>query len=139
GRVTTIPCRDPGRWWAQRKRAFAPPTIPKTLMLPRPHIAEQESRHFPLLDFLAAFGDAVAAVVAVDVFERLVARIAHAAMDLHRAVGRLAAQAVGPKITHRYPVGERVLDLRLRELVHLPCGLADQQPPHLRLPRQFHQ
>src|ERR1700730_5802685 len=43
------------------------------LMLAFPHIAEQESRDFPLLDFLAAFGDAVAAVVAVDVFERLVA------------------------------------------------------------------
>src|ERR1700730_18305563 len=52
-------------------------------VLPRPHIAEQESRDFALLDFLAAFGDAVPAVVAVDVLERLVARIAHAAMHLH--------------------------------------------------------
>ena len=43
------------------------------LMLARPHIAEQEAGHLALLDFLAAFGDAVAAVVAVDVFERLVA------------------------------------------------------------------
>jgi hypothetical protein len=42
-------------------------------MLPRAHIAEQEPRHFALLDFLAAFGDAVAAVVAIDVLERLVA------------------------------------------------------------------
>jgi hypothetical protein len=41
-------------------------------MLPRAYIAEQESGYFPLLDFLAAFRDAVAAVVAVDVFERLV-------------------------------------------------------------------
>src|SRR5664279_5434662 len=73
------------------------------LMLPRPHIAEQESRHLPLLDFLAAFGDAVAAVVAIDVFERLVARIAHAAMHLHGAVGSLAAQPVRPEITHRNP------------------------------------
>jgi hypothetical protein len=40
-------------------------------VLPRPHIAKQKSRDFPLLDFLAAFGDAVAAVVAVDV-QRLV-------------------------------------------------------------------
>ena len=37
----------------------------------RPHIAEQKSRDLPLLDFLAAFGDPVAAVVAVDV-QRLV-------------------------------------------------------------------
>jgi hypothetical protein len=40
-------------------------------MLPRAHIPKQKSRHFPLLDFLAAFGDAVAAVVAVDA-QRLV-------------------------------------------------------------------
>jgi hypothetical protein len=60
-------------------------------------------------------------------------------MHLHGAVGGFAAQAVGPKITHRHPVGERVLDLRLRELVHLPCGLADQQPEHLGLRRQFDQ
>src|SRR5258707_11936524 len=84
-------------------------------MLPRPHIAEQESGDLALLDFLAAFGDAVAAVVAVDVFERLVARVAHAAMDLHGAVGGLAAQPVRPKIAHRDLVGERVLDLRLRQ------------------------
>src|SRR5664279_2011358 len=47
-----------------------------SLMLPRPHIPKQEPRHLPLLDFLAALGDAIAAVVAVDVFERLVARVA---------------------------------------------------------------
>src|SRR5215217_7587708 len=99
---------------------------PYSLMLPRPHIPEQESRDLPLLDFLAAFGDAVAAVVAVDVFERLVARIAHAAVDLHGAVGGFAAQAVCPEVAHRDAIGERVLDLRLRELVHLPGGLADQ-------------
>jgi hypothetical protein len=40
-------------------------------MLPGPDISKQEPRHLPLLDFLAAFGDAVAAVVAVDV-QRLV-------------------------------------------------------------------
>src|SRR6202795_3500278 len=96
------------------------------LVLPCPHIPEQESRDLPLLDFLAAFGDAVAAVVAVDVFERLVARIAHCAMDLHGAVGGFAAQPVRPEITHRNLVGERVLDLRLGQLVHLPRRLADQ-------------
>jgi hypothetical protein len=43
------------------------------------------------------------------------------------------------KVAHRDLVGERVLDLRLRQLVHLPRGLADQQPQHLGLRRQFHQ
>src|SRR5216684_4926921 len=93
-------------------------------MLPRAHIAEQKSRDLALLYFLAAFGDAVTAVMAIDVLERLVARIAHAAMHLHGAVGGLAAQPVRPVIAHRNLVGERVLDLRLREFVHLPRGLA---------------
>src|SRR5207245_2858714 len=88
-------------------------------MLPCPHIAEQESGDLAFLDFLAAFGDAVAAVMAVDVFERLVARITHAAMHLHGAVRRLAAQPVRPEIAHRDFVRERVLDLRLGQLIHL--------------------
>src|SRR6267154_6104565 len=90
--------------FAERHCALARGRIPS--MLPRPHIAEQKSRHFPLLDFLAAFGDAVAAVMPVDVFERLVARVTHAAMHLHGAVGGFAAQAVCPEIAHRHLVGE---------------------------------
>jgi hypothetical protein len=39
----------------------------------RPHVPEQVPRHLAHLDLLAAFGDAVAAVVAVDVLEGLVA------------------------------------------------------------------
>src|SRR3954464_11204307 len=93
---------------------------------PRPHIAEQESRHLALLDFLAAFGDAVAAVVAVDVLERLVSRTAHAAMYLPGAVGGLETQPVGAEITHRHFVGQRLLHFDLREAVHFPRGLADQ-------------
>src|SRR5476649_2850100 len=111
--------RSPGRRWSEVAQ-----TSPS--MLPCPHIPKQKPRHFPLLDFLAAFGNAVAAVVAVDVLERLVARIAHAAMDLHGAVGGFAAQPVRPEIAHRDPVGERVLDSRLGKLVHLPRRLADQ-------------
>jgi hypothetical protein len=40
---------------------------------PLTHIAEQESRHLSHLDLLAALGDAVAAMVPIDMFERLVA------------------------------------------------------------------
>src|SRR3954451_17076468 len=96
-------------------------TIPS--MLPRAHVPEQKSRHLALLDFLAAFGDAVAAVMAVDVLKRLVARVSHPAMHLHGAVGGVAAKPVRPEIAHRYLVGERVLDLRLRELIHFPLRL----------------
>ena len=70
-------------------------------MLPRAHIAEQKSRDLQLLDFLAAFGDAVAAVVAVDVLERLVARTAHAAMHLQGAVGGLGVNPGCDKIARR--------------------------------------
>src|SRR5216684_2614787 len=123
---STTTAGDYGSLRSQGRRGDG--SAPRPSMLPRPHIAEQKSRHFPLLDFLAAFGDAVAAMVAVDVFERLVTRVTHAAMHLHGAIGGLAAQPVRPKIAHRDLVGERVLDLRLREFVHFPCGLADQQP-----------
>ena len=37
------------------------------------HIAEQEARHLSHLDLLAALGDAIAAMVAINVLERLVA------------------------------------------------------------------
>src|SRR5216683_5456087 len=96
---STTTAGDYGSLRSQGRRGDG--SAPHPSMLPRPHIAEQKSRHFPLLDFLAAFGDAVAAVVTVDVFERLVARIAHAAVHLHGAVGSLAAETVGPEITHR--------------------------------------
>src|ERR1700716_1010935 len=131
--------RDSIKAQNEKDRAARGGRPPPFSMLPGPHIAEQKSRHLALLDFLAALGDAVAAVMPVDVFERLVTRIAHAAMYLHGAVGGLAAQPVRPVIAHRDLVGERVLDLRLRELIHLPRGLADQQPQHLRLGRKLHQ
>ena len=77
----------------------------------RAEVAEQVGGHLAHLDLLGAFGDAVAAVVAVDVLERLVARIAHAAVHLHGPVGGLAAQPVGPVVAHRDLVGDRPLDL----------------------------
>ena len=53
------------------------------------HEAEEVAGDTAHLDLLGAFGDPVAAVVAVDVLERLVAGVAEAAVDLHRPVGRL--------------------------------------------------
>jgi hypothetical protein len=58
-------------------------------------------------------------------------------MDLHGAVGGLAAQAVCPVVAHRDAVGERALDLLLGELVHFPRRLADQQSQHLGLRGEF--
>src|ERR1043165_6559278 len=69
------------------------------------HEAEQVARDSAHLDLLAAFGDAVAAVVAGDVLERHVPRVAETAVHLHGAVGCLATQPVGPVVTHRHLVG----------------------------------
>src|ERR1700726_4058698 len=96
-RVATTTAGDYGSLRSQGRRIYR---RHDPSMLPRSHIAEQKSRDLALLDFLAAFGDAVAAVMPVDVLERLVTRIAHAAMHLHGAVGGFAAQTVGPEITH---------------------------------------
>src|SRR5688500_17130083 len=71
-------------------------------VLARPHVAEQVACHLAHLDLLRSLGDAVAAVVAVDVLERLVARITQAAVHLHGAVGRLADQPVRPVVAHRH-------------------------------------
>src|SRR5579883_1399915 len=66
--------------------------------------AEQRAGDAADLDLLRALGDAVAAVMAVDVLERRVARIADAAMHLDRAVRRLAYQPVGAVVRHRHPL-----------------------------------
>jgi len=86
--------------------------------------------HFAHLDLFCALGDAVAAVVAVDMFERLMAGIADPAMYLHRPVGSIADQPVGAIVTHTDLVGELFGDLGLGHLIHLPRGLVDQQAEH---------
>src|SRR5207253_624497 len=64
------------------------------------HEAEEVAGHSSHLDLLAAFGDPVATVVAVDVLEGHVARVTEAAVNLHGSVGGLAAQPVGPEVAH---------------------------------------
>src|SRR3546814_2923603 len=59
----SLPPPSRGRAWC------LPSNLPQRLP-PRPEIAEQIGRHFPHLDFLRALGDAIAAVVAIDVLER---------------------------------------------------------------------
>src|SRR5690606_6444798 len=100
--------------------------------------AEEEPGDLAHLALLGAFGDPVPTVVPVDVSERLVPRVAEAAMHLHGEVGRLAAQAIGPVVAHRHLVRQSARDLGLGHAVHLPGGLADQQPQHLGLGRELH-
>src|SRR5258708_17637495 len=66
--------------------------------------AEQRTGDAADLDLFRTLGDAVTSVMAIDVLERRVARIADAAMDLHGAVGGVAHQAVGAVGPHRHPL-----------------------------------
>src|SRR5690606_28906770 len=66
------------------------------------HETEQVSGDSAHLDLVGPLGDAVAAVVTVDVLERLVPRVAAPAEDLHRLVGGVTAQAIGLVVAHRH-------------------------------------
>src|SRR5205823_607133 len=83
---------------------------------------EQILSDAPDLHFLGTLGDAIAAVVAVDVFERQCTAVTDAAMHLHRPISRLAAQPVGPEVTDR----DHVADLQRILAVHLPGGAEDE-------------
>src|SRR5258708_34654945 len=89
--------------------------------------AEQMRRHFADLDLLRAFGDAITAVVAIDVLERLVAGITDATVHLDCQIRRLAAEPVAAVVRHRHPIGylEAVL------AVEVPGGLVDKVAHYL--------
>ena len=65
-----------------------------------PDESEQVAGHVSDLHLLRAFGDPVAAMMAVDVLEGLRARVTKAPVDLHRPVGGVAGKAVGAVVTH---------------------------------------
>src|SRR6266851_4060910 len=84
--------------------------------------AEQMPRHFADLDLLRAFGDAIAAVVAIDVLERLVAGITDATVHLDCQIRRLAGEPVAAVVRHRHPIA----DLEVVLAVEVPGGLVDK-------------
>src|SRR5271166_10834 len=74
--------------------------------------AEQDLGDPPHLDFLGAFGDSVAAMVAKDVLEGLMARVADRAVHLHRTVGGITDQTIRSIVAHCDLVGELDCDVR---------------------------
>src|SRR5579883_2378222 len=91
------------------------------------HHAEEMARHLADLDLLGAFGDAIAAVMAIDMLEGLVPGITHAAMDLDREIGRLAGEAIAAVIRHRNPIAHFEMVLA----VEMPSRLVDEVAHHL--------
>src|SRR5215472_4831971 len=75
--------------------------------------SEEVLRDTPHLDFFGTLGDAIAAMVAEDVLERLVPRVSDRAMHLHRAIRRVTHQPIRAVVAHRDLVGELERDLGL--------------------------
>src|SRR5262245_57948282 len=114
-------------------------SMPATSMIldalrrPLLHKAKHVTRDAAHLDFLGTFGDAVAPVVTINVFKRLVTRVSQSAVHLHGTVGRLATQSVGPVVAHRDLIGDREVAV----LIHAPCRLMHERTQHLALSLQF--
>src|SRR5206468_1930337 len=87
------------------------------------------------LNLLRAFRDPVSPVVAVDVLEGHVARVADAAVHLDRLVRRVTHKPVRAVVAHRHFVA----DLHVVLEVQLPGRLADELPHHLTLGLQLYQ
>src|SRR5262245_60105534 len=118
-------------WLSMPVNSMAFHALRRALLHEAKHVAGNAAH----LNFLGTFGDAIAPVVTIDVFERLVARISQAAMHLHGAVGRLATQPVGPVVAHRNLVRYREIAVS----VHAPRGLVYERTQHLTLGLQLHQ
>src|SRR5580704_3756900 len=87
--------------------------------------AEHHLGDAPHLYLLRAFGNSIAPVMPIDVLEGLVTRIAHAPVDLHRAIGGLTDQSVRAIVAHRNLVRQLLCDLGLGHAIHFPRGLVN--------------
>src|SRR5690606_24237901 len=73
----------------------------------RSGVAEQVPGDLAHLDLLRPLGDAVPAVVAIDVFERGVPGVAESTVDLEAPLRGVADHTVRPVVAHRHPVADR--------------------------------
>src|SRR5215470_15466453 len=96
------------------------------------HVAEHVPGHPAHLNLLSALGDPVAAMVAVDVLERLVPGVTQPAVNLHRPVRGFAAQPVRPVVAHGHlseaekgpwvSISQAVLWISARSISHCVCS-----------------
>src|SRR5712672_3387667 len=99
----------------------------------RSQVPKEEGSYLAHLHFLSSLGDAVPAVVAIDVFKGLVPGVADTPVYLHGPVRSFTAEPVCPVVAHGNLVRQSLLYLGMGHLVHLPGGLADQEAQHLAL------
>src|ERR1035441_6606250 len=97
--------RAGSRWWRRGREQFPAPwqaSAPGPRQWSLAAELEQSLGDPADLDLLGALGDPIAAVMTVDVFERLVTAVTEAAEDLHRSIGGVADQSVGAIVGHRH-------------------------------------
>ena len=87
-------------------------------------------RHFADLYLFRAFGNAIAAVMAINMLKRHMARIADAAVGLNGLVGRLANQTIGAVIAHRHFIGQINRHFGFAHRIHLRRGFINQIADH---------
>ena len=78
------------------------------------------------LDLFGTFGDAIATMVSVNVFEGHVSAVPDSSTGLHRAIGGVATQSIGAVIAHRDEVRElhEALDVGTIGLYRIEIGRA---------------
>ena len=91
--------------------------------------------HLAHLDLFRALGDAVTAVMTVDVLERHVPAVTDPSTGLHGPVGGVAGQAVRSIVAH----GDLMGDLHVVALVELGGGGSHEEPKGGRVGMQFHE
>src|SRR5438034_4696758 len=128
--TTTSVDADPLDRIASRRSSRGPGTLLAGAAEP-----EHDLRDAANLNLLRPFRDPVSPVVAVDVLEGHVARVADAAVHLDRLVRRVTHQPVRAIVAHRHLVA----DLHVVLEVQLPGRLADELPHHLTLGVEFYQ
>ncbi len=91
--------------------------------------------HLAHLDFFTALGNAIPAVMAVNVLKRHVPGVPHPTAGLHCAVGGIASQAVGTVVTHC----NEVRHFHVVLVVERPCRIAHHLAQHGGLGVQFNE
>jgi hypothetical protein len=101
--------------------------LSKGLALGASRVPKQFSSYFPNLDFLRAFGYAIAPMVSVDVFEGHTAAVSDSSATLHRSISGIATESVSPVVTHGHTISYLHV---VYALIHFPRCFPNERPDH---------